>query len=291
MSKVLPPKKFGPTQRLEKAYEQGIKQIVHRVLTPKKPEQTLDQWLTELAERSQQEDVQRASETLAERMVKWTNTGNVKTWREAAARSMKSQKLFKLLEKEMQGATGEAVRRIVQQNAQLISSIPLEAAQRLTDEVTKAQQRGARAGTIAKMMKARFPELVRSRVNLISRTEVSKAASSLTQARAEELDLPCYIWDTSSDVRVRPSHKNMQGVVCFWNDPPAPEALIGVKSSLGAYNVGNCPNDRCGPLVMLTLDDVQWPARVAHHGAIHQMTRVDFKARFASAGLQTHEPV
>jgi SPP1 gp7 family putative phage head morphogenesis protein len=288
MPKVLPPK-FGPGSRLEKEYAAGIKKIVRRVLQPVHEPETLTEFLARIAERSQQEDIRRASETLAERMVKWTNTGNVKTWREAAARSMQSQKLYRLLEKEMQGATGEAVRRIIQQNARLISSIPLEAATRLTDEVTKAQQRGARAGTIAKMMKARFPELVRSRVNLVARTEVSKAASSLTQARAEELDLPCYIWDTSSDVRVRPSHKNMQGVVCFWNDPPAPEALIGVKSSLGAYNVGNCPNDRCGPLVMLTLDDVQWPARVAHHGAIHQMTRVDFKARFASAGLQTHE--
>ena len=282
MSKVLPPKSFSPTQRLEKAYEQGIKQIVHRVLTPKHPEQTLDQWLAELAERSQQEDIQRASETLAERMTKWVNVGNQKTWREAAARSMKSQKLFSLLEKEMQGATGDAVRRIIQQNAQLISSIPLEAAQKLTDEVTKAQQRGARAGTIAKMMKARFPELVRSRVNLIARTESAKTSLALTQARCEELNIDFAEWGTSEDVRVRPSHKLMDKVIFPWNDLPSPEALAGEKSTLGTYGPGGCPNCRCVVYPILSLEDIKFPARVYHGGSIHQMNKQDFISRFAS---------
>jgi len=282
VSKVLPPKKFGPTQRLEKAYEQGIKQIVHRVLTPKRPEQTMEQWLQSLAERSQQEDIQRASETLAERMCKWVNTGNVKTWRVAAARSMQSQKLFKLLEVEMQGATGEAVRRIVQQNAKLISSIPLEAAQKLTDEVTKAQQRGARAGTIAKMMKARFPELVRSRVNLIARTESAKTSLALTQARCEELSIDFAAWSTSEDVRVRPSHKLMDKVIFPWNDLPSPEALAGEKSTLGTYGPGGCPNCRCVVYPVLSLDDIKFPARVYSQGAIRQYTKQDFISRFAS---------
>lgn len=282
MAKVLPPKKFGPTQRLEKAYEQGIKQIVGRVLKPKMPEQTLDQWLAELAERSQQEDVLRASETLAERMVKWANVGNQRTWREAAARSMQSQKLYRLLEKEMQGATGEAVRRIIQQNAQLISSIPLEAAARLTDEVTKAQQRGARPGTIAKMMKARFPELVKSRVQLISRTESAKTSLALTQARCEELSIDFAEWGTSEDVRVRPSHKLMDKVIFPWNDLPSPEALAGEKSTLGTYGPGGCPNCRCVVYPILSIDDIKFPARVYHDGSIHRMTKQDFITRFAS---------
>lgn len=282
MAKVLPPKKFSPTQRLEKAYEQGIKQIVHRVLTPKRPDQTLDEWLAELVERSQQEDIQRASETLAARMCKWVAVGNQKTWREAAARSMKSQKLFKLLEKEMQGATGEAVRRIIQQNAQLISSIPLEAAQRLTDEVTKAQQRGARPGTIAKMMKARFPELVRSRVNLISRTESAKTSLALTMARCEELNIDFAEWGTSEDVRVRPSHKLMDKVIFSWNDLPNPEALAGEKSTLGNYGPGGCPNCRCVVYPVLSLEDIHFPARVYSQGTIRHYTKQEFISRFAS---------
>jgi SPP1 gp7 family putative phage head morphogenesis protein len=178
----------------------------------------------------------------------------------------------------MEGATGARVAQIIRENAKLISSIPLHAATTLTDEITKAQQRGARPETIAKLMRQRFPQLLRSRVQLISRTETSKASAALTRARAEELNLPCYIWRTSKDVRVRDSHRLMDGVVCFWNDPPAPEHLAGLVSSLGSYNVGDAPNDRCTASVVLTMDDITFPVKVHHHGTINYMTKQQFKA-------------
>ena len=246
------PVEFGTTQRLQRAYEQGIRAINGRVLMPKKPEQSFADWVAQLVQRSQQPDVQAASYILATRMISKINIGNQRTWREAAARSSQSQKLYRLLQAEMAGATGERVRELIAENAKYISSVPIEAAQKLTYEVAKAQQSGARPATIAKMMRKRFPELVRSRVNLISRTETAKASSALTQARCERLNIDWYVWESSKDQRTRQSHKKMHGVVVPWSQAPSPEELIGEKSQ-GHYQCGEIYNCRCTPLVVLTL--------------------------------------
>lgn len=276
----MPPKKppeFGVTKRLQRAYEAGIRAIANRILKPRSPAQSDTQWLGELAERSLEPEIQRASETLAGRMIRQVNIGNQRTWREAASRTMQSQKLHRLLEAEMDGPTGARVRSLIRENARYISSLPLDAARTLVDEVTKAQRSGARAGTIAKMTRTRFPELLKSRVHLISRTETAKASTALTQARCERLNIEWYQWETSQDQRTRPSHKNMNGVIVPWSQKPAPEALIGEASTLGNYNAGECPNCRCLIIPILTLDDIKFPARVYWNGSIARMTKQQFK--------------
>ena len=254
--------KFSPTQRLERAYAKGIQSIVRRVLTPILPGQSLDDWLAGLADRTRAADVQEASDLLARRMIYWVDVKNARTWREAAAKSQRSRELYRLLQHEMAGPTGVTLTRLVQANAKYISSLPLVAAEHLVHEVRQAQQAGSRPATVAKMMRARFPELLRSRVHLISRTETSKASAALTEARAEELDLPVYRWRTSKDARVRDSHRLMEGVVVFYAHPPSPEKLDGVKSGLGHYHAGQAPNDRCYQEPVLSLDDLSFPVKL-----------------------------
>lgn len=273
------PPEFGPSQRLQKAYERGIRAITGRVLlsSKKKPEQSFSDWLAQLAQRSQEKDIQDASTLLATRMITQINVGNQKTWRQAAARSSQSQKLYRLLQAEMAGPTGSRVHQLVRENSRLISSLPLEAAQTLTDEITKAQQAGARPKTVSKMMQKRFPELLKSRTNLISRTETAKASAALTRARSERVGIDWYIWETSRDQRTRTSHKNMNGVVVPFSQPPSPEALVGEPSGLGNYDAGECPNCRCLTIPVLTLDDINFPARIYWHGKITTMTKQAFK--------------
>lgn len=275
----MPPKKppaFSPTKRLQRAYEQGIRAITGRVLVAQKPEQTFSQWLTELARRSQQPDIQAASELLAKRMINQVHIKNARTWREAASRSSKAQLLHRLLEAEMKGATGARIHSLVRENAALISSISLDAAVVLTDEIAKAQQSGARPKTVAKMAAKRFPELLRSRVHLISRTETAKASTALTEARCERLNIQWYQWESSRDQRTRDSHKKMHGVIVPWSQPPAPEELLGEKSQ-GHYQAGEIYNCRCVVIPILTLDDIQFPARVYWNGSIKTMTKQQFK--------------
>lgn len=271
------PPEFGPTQRLQKAYEAGIRAITKRVLMPKRPEQTFEGWLADLARRSREWDVHEASEKLASQMVKWVNIKNAKTWRTAAARSMQSQRLYRLLQAEMEGATGARVSQLVRENAAYIRSIPLETALVLTDEVRKAQQSGARATTVAKMMHQRFPKLAQSRIHLIARTETAKASTALTHARCDTLNIEWFEWLTSEDKRVRPSHRNMDKVLVSWRDLPNPDALIGVKSTLGKGAAGDFPNCRCTLSPLLNVSDVSWPRRVYRQGAVKRMTLPEFR--------------
>lgn len=275
----MPPKKppeFGPTERLQREYERGIRQIAGRVLLPKKPEQDFTSWLLEMTRRSQERDIQDACDLLARRMVFHAQKTNYRTWREAASRSSHATTLHRLLEAEMQGATGARVQQLVRENAKLISSVSLEAATVLTGEITKAQQSGARPKTVAKMAATRFPELLRSRTHLIARTETAKASTALTQARCERLNVQWYQWETSQDSRTRASHKNMNGVIVPWSSAPSPELLVGEKSQ-GNYQAGEIYNCRCLVIPILTLDDVQFPARVYWNGSISSMTKPQFR--------------
>lgn len=282
------PPEFGPSKILQRAYERGIRAITGRVFLRKKPGQTFAQWLAELSQRSQQEDIQQASDTLARRMITAIAVGNQKTWRHAASRSSQSQKLHRLLQAEMRGPTGARVHQLIRENSKLISSLPLESAQTLVDEITKAQQNGARPKTIAKMAGKRLPELVKSRVHLISRTETAKASTALTKARCEHLAIEWYQWETSHDQRTRDSHKNMNGVIVPWTQAPSPELLIGEKSQ-GNYNAGEIYNCRCLVIPILTLDDIKFPARVYWQGSIHTMTKQQFKQ--IAIGLEERDSV
>jgi SPP1 gp7 family putative phage head morphogenesis protein len=268
---------FHPAKRLQRSYERGIKEITGQVIVAKRPDQTFDQWLDAIAKRSIEPDVQAASELLARRMVAQVNVGNRRTWREAARLSSRSKVLHEALEAEMEGPTGARVSQLIRENAKLISSLPLEAATRLNGEVAEAARNGARPATIAKMAGRRFPELLRSRTNLISRTETAKASTALTEARCERLNISFYQWLDVGDVRTRRSHKAMHEVIVPWAHAPSPEALVGEKSTLGAYHAGECPNCRCLVLPILSLDDIAFPARVYWNGTVTTMTKPAFK--------------
>ena len=46
-----------------------------------------------------------------------------------------------------------------------------------------------------------------------------KRLAEENQARMEAEGLTMYVWETSGDERVRPSHKKMDGKLCRWADP------------------------------------------------------------------------
>lgn len=268
---------FRPPNRIEIQYQTAIRKLIESAIPIKNPQMTFADWVERLEAMSHQADIAEMGATLAGRMVHWVNIENAKSWREASARSQRSQMLYRLLQQEMAGSVGQRVRMITQQNAQLISSIPSDVAQKLTHEVMRAQQMGSRPETIAKMMRERFPELTNSRIHLIARTETAKASTALTEARAEDLGLDWFVWNTSEDQRVRLAHRNMDKVLINWHDLPSPEKLIGLKSSLGKYAPGSSPNCRCYPAPLLAVEDVSWPRRVFHQGSITRMTMAQFQ--------------
>lgn len=139
-----------------------------------------------------------------------------------------------------QAPTGMVYQALMEQQIELISSIPTKAAQRVNDLVTQGLVDGRRADEIAKEI-LRTEDVTKSRATLIARTSVSTAAASLTQARAMYAGSVEYIWRTSEDGDVRPTHKAMNGKTVKWEEPPKTDA------SLDPYHAGCGPNCRCFP--------------------------------------------
>jgi hypothetical protein len=191
-----------------------------------------------------------------------------RTWREAAMESSMGRLIAASLQQEMRGPVGVTVRSLIAENATLIKTLPQDIAFQVSKRAAKYAQSGGRHEDIARVLTARI-----GRVNAhrLARTEVSKANTALIEARAEDLDLPAFLWETSQDERVRFSHRKMQGVLCFFDDPPSPEQLAGEKN-VGTYLPGGIWNCRCYPATVVRLSHVEFPRRVYHAGRIRQMT-------------------
>lgn len=124
------------------------------------------------------------------------------------------------VDREIQSApTGIATQESLQRQVNLITSLPREAAERVHELTVKGISEGKRYPEIAaEIMKT--GHVTASRATLIARTEVSRTATEFTRARAEHIGSQEFIWRTSKDSDVRPSHKKLDGKVFRWDDPP-----------------------------------------------------------------------
>ena len=123
---------------------------------------------------------------------------------------------------------GERVQELLQQQVDLIRSLPWDAARRVQESSLEAMTTGERyperGEEIEELLRQAHPEsteeYIRNRATMIARTETARAASVLTQARAEHIGSEDYVWRTAGDARVRESHRKLNGTSQRWDDPP-----------------------------------------------------------------------
>lgn len=141
---------------------------------------------------------------------------------------------------------GARFHELMDEQVVLIKSLPIEAAERVHDLVTRGVIEGRRFTDIAPMIR-QGGKVSRSRATLIARTETGRVVTALAQARAEHVDSEGYVWRTMRDASVRPSHRVMEGKFVAWADPPTLDNLTG--------HAGALPNCRCfvEPIIPLNL--------------------------------------
>ena len=137
-------------------------------------------------------------------------------------------------------AHGAVYKQMMDEQVTLIQSIPRKAAERVHLLTNEARYSGRRAEDIAQEIKL-TGRVSESRARLIARTEVSRTAATFMQARAMSAGSEGYIWRTSRDSDVRPSHQAMEGRYVRWDTPPKTD------KSLDPYHAGCGPNCRCYP--------------------------------------------
>ena len=151
------------------------------------------------------------------------------------------------LRKEIASApTGMFLREFLEEQVTLITSLPIEAADRVHKLTLEGVVTSRRAEEIQKDILA-TGHVTEVRARLIARTEVARTAAGLTMARAKHVGSTHYIWRSSMDGTVRESHKKMNGTVIPWDHAPLLED--GTRTHAGM--IYNC---RCYPDPILTED-------------------------------------
>ena len=197
-----------------------------------------------------------------------------RTSRQPTVQVGSGRQIYEGLKKEYAGPIGKTAKAYFLESCErmgMTAYFPLK----LLNHIRSEHLKGLRAEGIASNIFRRFPKYDKKQLEGRVRTVAGIASATFDRARAEELGLEWYTWSTCRDGRVRDSHRNMDGVLVSWNDPPSPEELIG-EASQGKYHAGEAEECRCCALSILRLDNVKWPVRVYRNGRIVSMNRKDF---------------
>jgi SPP1 gp7 family putative phage head morphogenesis protein len=217
--------------------------------------------------------------TLATTFITHLLDENSRTWRQAAAEAGQGRQIYNALQRELSGPVGRRVNELIDDNARYIKSLPDAVAQQMTRHMASEAFKGSRQAYKYPEFQDMVGDMANWHAKLIARTETAKAMSALTQARAEELGHDWYIWHTCEDQRVRDSHRHMDGVLCRFSDPPAPEEIVGERSA-GRYNPGGIYNCRCYAEPIILWEEITWPAKVCVGDSIIRMSKAQFKRQF-----------
>lgn len=143
-----------------------------------------------------------------------TNDTNLRQWR----RTIRSAYQVDVFKAEpwlpQQLAAWEA------QNLSLITEMQTARITRLKGVVTQAVGSATRSTEIEAQVREALG-VGRGRAKLIARDQIAKLNGNLTQVRQEASGVDEYIWSTSLDERVRPSHRSKEGKRFRWDSPPS----------------------------------------------------------------------
>ena len=220
---------------------------------------------------------------IAERMIQSLSGGQRRAWNELLSLSKQGRAISRAVRTGSPSVLGPVISELITENADLIKPVPREMGRRFSQMAAQAASSGKTAEDILEDIRREAGNLKGWEAQRIARTETSKASTMLIQARAASLDLDFYIWRSVQDGRVRSSHRLMDGVICRWSDPPNPERLEKAKQ-YGPYHPGCIFNCRCTPEVIVSLEDISFPARVHVSGRIVTVRSLrTFRKRFELA--------
>ena len=147
----------------------------------------------------------------------------------------------------------EMMKLAIEHNFKMIKSIPTWMSEMVYHKYTDVLIEEVANGSLPRgSFKKSLESHAIKNAKLIARTETAKLQTAIVENRCTNLGSVAYIWKSSNDVRTRPSHKEMNGVVVFWRKDQLKPMLDGM---LG--NAGEFPNCRCAPMAIFDEDDLK----------------------------------
>ena len=169
--------------------------------------------------------------SVSEQLIAEINQRDEQAWFEMAreiGRSLRTELLSAPMRPTM--------RQLQQEQIELITSLPREASNRVHNLAIESYTAGTRADVLSQKI-LETGEVTLSRAKLIARTEIARTAATLNETRARHIGAETFIWRTSHDGDVREEHKELDGKVFRYDEPPV-AARNGTRALPGC--IWNC---------------------------------------------------
>jgi len=113
----------------------------------------------------------------------------------------------------------ESIQRSAASAAELIKDISSTSARRIAQLALDYASGGKSVKAFVDDVQ-RVLKVSRNRAKVIARDQIAKANSSFSRIRQVEAGVTSYVWRTSQDERVRPTHRSNNGKKIRWDQPP-----------------------------------------------------------------------
>ena len=158
----------------------------------------------------------------------------------------------------------ERINRWVDQNVDLISTIPQDTLQDMRGIIKDGYSAGVSTKKVAEKIRHRYGVSQR-RARFIAGDQIGKLNSEISQWQQQDAGVEKYEWSTSGDGnRVRESHRKLDGKIFSWDNPPVVDAKRNRRCHPGMDY--RC---RCVAIPVFDLDTIDLP--VAQNGDDRQM--------------------
>jgi len=268
---------FLVPRRFEASFRKALAVTLRESIRQCPSFEEIDSWINELSFASRDPKLKEAAQRMSMILVRNVNIHNVYGWRETARNVRGGLQIFPYLYETRKGSIGKTITQQIHTTTEAITNIPERISHRLARQASYARSQGATEQGVFNILRRSFQANILRNIAMVANQNPHLINSELTEARSEDLDVQCFIWTTSHDSHVRPSHRKLDGVLVFWRDLPSPEALIGLPAILGRYSPGHCPGCRCSPEPVLHVDDLfsngSARIKVYYNDSIGQLTK------------------
>lgn len=113
----------------------------------------------------------------------------------------------------------ENLEKWIEDNVNLIVSIPKENLERMQESIFRNYMSGATTTSIIKEIQKVYG-LSKSHAKLIARDQTSKLNAAITESQQRDAGVEMYEWSGVRDSRERKSHLRLEGKIFSWDNPP-----------------------------------------------------------------------
>lgn len=147
----------------------------------------------------------------------------------------------------------EALNSWVDDNVNLIKTIPNDSLRKMKDIVQEGYRTGKTTTAIMKEVQRAYG-IDKRHARFIARDQIAKLNGDLAKQQQQDAGVSEYYWSTSGDSRVREGHRRLNEKKFRWDDPP----IVDVKTGRRCHP-GQDYECRCVALPVFDIDTINIP--------------------------------